>query len=260
MAADRSHAGGDGVVVLGGTAGIGWETAAQFAEQGCRVALIGRDAAKGEAACASLRSRVAGAEVHYIEADASDAEAAAQAAADAAALLGGIDVLVCASGGAGSLRLVHQMRADTIAITISSFVLPPLHLCHAVLPGMRAAGRGAVVLVASDAARVPTPGESVIGAAMAAITMFGKTLALEAKRDGVRVNILTPSLVANTPGAERIEASPFAAKIFAKAAQQASLGVAEPEDLAAMAVFLAGPGAAKVTGQVIRVNGGISIA
>lgn len=144
--------------MLGGTAGIGWETAARFAEQGCRVTLIGRDAAKGEAACRALRSRAPGAEVHFTQADARHAEAAQHAAVLAAEQLGAIDVLIGASGGASSLRLVHQMRADTIATTISSFVLPPRHLCHTVLPGMRAAGRGAIVLVASDAAKVPTPG------------------------------------------------------------------------------------------------------
>jgi NAD(P)-dependent dehydrogenase (short-subunit alcohol dehydrogenase family) len=47
--------------------------------------------------------------------------------------------------------------------------------------------------------------------------------------------------------------------LFEKAATQAHLGVAEPEDLASMVVFLGGPGAAKLTGQVISVNGGISV-
>ncbi len=60
--------------------------------------------------------------------------------------------------------------------------------------------------------------------------------------------------------AERILAEGFSQKLFQKAAKLASLGVARPEDLAAIAVFLAGPGGAKITGQAISVNGGISAA
>jgi len=83
---------------------------------------------------------------------------------------------------------------------------------------------------------------------------------MEAKRDGLRVNALTPSLVEGTATAERILAHGFSQKLFQKAAKQAHLGVAQPEDLAAIAVFLAGPGGSKITGQAISVNGGISAA
>ena len=58
--------------------------------------------------------------------------------------------------------------------------------------------KGCIINVASDAAKFPTPGESVIGAAMAGIVMFSKTLAMEAKRRQIRVNVVTPSLVTGT--------------------------------------------------------------
>jgi NAD(P)-dependent dehydrogenase (short-subunit alcohol dehydrogenase family) len=86
-----------------------------------------------------------------------------------------------------------------------------------------------------------------------------KVAALEAKRNGVRVNALTPSLIANTPTAAMVLRDGFSRKLFEKAASAAHLGVAEPEDLASMVVFLGGPGAAKLTGQAISVNGGISV-
>ena len=93
-----------------------------------------------------------------------------------------------------------------------------------------------------------------------AIVTFTRTLALEAKRYGVTVNAITPSLIANTQSYDRAMSLEFSKKIFDKIVGQAHLGVTEPEDLAALIVFLASPMAAKVTGQVISVNGGISVA
>jgi NAD(P)-dependent dehydrogenase (short-subunit alcohol dehydrogenase family) len=95
---------------------------------------------------------------------------------------------------------------------------------------------------------------------MAAIVMFTRSLAMEAKRDGIRINVLTPSLLTGTPGAARVTAEGFSKKLFEKAAVLADLGVPEAADLAALIVFLAGPGAARITGQAISVNGGISAA
>ena len=95
---------------------------------------------------------------------------------------------------------------------------------------------------------------------MAAIVMFCRAAAMEVKRDGVRINVLTPSLIANTPGAELIFGDPFSARMFEQAAAMAHLGVAEPEDLAESILFLAGPAARRITGQALSVNGGISAA
>lgn len=106
-----------------------------------------------------------------------------------------------------------------------------------------------VINVASDAGKTATPGEAVIGAAKAAIVMFTRTLAIEAKRSGIRVNVLTPSLVNGTASTERITSAGFSAKLFAKAATQAHLGVPESEDIAALAVFLASPAARRLTAK-----------
>jgi NAD(P)-dependent dehydrogenase (short-subunit alcohol dehydrogenase family) len=132
-------------------------------------------------------------------------------------------------------------------------------MMQAVLPVMRVQKGGSIITVASDAAKVATPGETLIGAAMAAIVMFSRTAALEAKRDGIRINLLTPSLIADTPGASLIAADPFAGKMFEKAATLAHLGVADATDLAEVALFLAGPQSRRITGQAISVNGGISV-
>ena len=135
-----------------------------------------------------------------------------------------------------------------------------LQTCRAALPHMAAQGGGAIVNLASDAAKLATPGETVLGAVMAALVMFTRTLAMEAKRNGIRVNCLTPSIVRDTPLYDRLMADDFSGKLFAKAEAMAHLGVVTPADLAPMVVYLASPAAAKLTGQAISINGGISAA
>ena len=248
-----------GVVALGGTAGVGLEIAAQFAEQGARLALLGRNEERGAAACAAVRARTSGAQVDFIRVDASDPAEAVRAEQAARAKLGSIDVLVCSTGPSEPPCLLGDILIESIGLRLEEIILPPLHMMQAVLPAMRRQGRGAIINVASDAAKIATPGETLIGAAMAAIVMFSRAAALEVKREGVRINLLTPSLIAGTPGAALIAADPFASKMFEKAARLAHLGVAEAEDLAAMALYLASPAARRITGQAISINGGISV-
>jgi NAD(P)-dependent dehydrogenase (short-subunit alcohol dehydrogenase family) len=249
-----------GVVVLGGTAGVGLETAIQFAAQGARIVLLGRSPERGAAACKAVQDRVPGAEVDFVRVDAMDTAQAVRAEQWARARLGAIDVLVCTTGPSQPPRLLRDIPIESVRARLDEVILPPLHMMHAVLPAMREQKSGAIVNVASDAAKVATPGETLIGAAMAAIVMFSRAAALEHKREGIRINLLTPSLIAGTPGAALIAADPFAARMFEKAAGMAHLGVAEAEDLAAMAVYLAGPAARRITGQAISINGGISVA
>ncbi|MCW2512871.1 MAG: hypothetical protein JWR11_1913 [Mycobacterium sp.] len=156
-------------------------------------------------------------------------------------------------------RLLHTIAIQSIQQRLNEIILPPLHMMLAALPDMRLRGDGAIITVASDAAKVATPGETLIGAAMAAIVMFSKAAALEAKRERVRINVLIPSLISDTPGAALIASDPFSAKMFARAATMAHLGVATPADLASMTIFLASPAAFRITGQTISINGGISV-
>jgi NAD(P)-dependent dehydrogenase (short-subunit alcohol dehydrogenase family) len=147
-----------------------------------------------------------------------------------------------------------------MAAMFTEQALPPMYLTRAVLPSMRAQRGGVIINIASDAAKTATPGESVLGGAMAAIAMFSRTAAIEGKRDGIRVNVLTPSLILGTMAGERSMAGGFSAKLFSKAIEAAHLGVTHPDDLAGLIVFLSGPDASLLTGQAISVNGGISAA
>lgn len=173
---------------------------------------------------------------------------------------GGLDILVVSTAAAVLPRLLSEIAVEAIPRILVEQAAAPMILSRAVLPGMRKRQRGSIVLVASDAAKLATPGETVIGAAMAAIVMFARALAMEAKRDGIRVNVATPSLIYGTPIYDRLMADEFSARLFGKAAELASLGLAEPDDLAQLILFLSSPEAARITGQAISVNGGISAA
>lgn len=142
--------------------------------------------------------------------------------------------------------------------TINAIQAPILLPARAVMDGMAARGGGSIVCFASDAGKLATPGETPIGAAMASIIMFCRAMANEAKRNGIRVNCVTPSIVRGTPLYDSLMADEFCGKLFGKAEKLASLGVVEPDDLAELVCFLAGPGSARMTGQTISVTGGIS--
>jgi NAD(P)-dependent dehydrogenase (short-subunit alcohol dehydrogenase family) len=250
-----------GVAILGGTGGVGIEAACGFAENGARgVVLLGRNAERGARACDTVRSRVPDARVSFVAVDATNPAEVEKAAVEAERQLGQIDVLVTTSGPTDTPRLLHRFTLEEMSPVLDSIVLPPILMMGAVLPAMRARGDGVIVAVASDAAKVATPGESLIGAGMAAIAMFARTAAVEAKREGVRINVVTPSVIAESTGSAILFADPFSTKLWDKAASLASLGVPNTRDVADTILFLAGPAARRITGQVVSVNGGISVA
>ncbi len=249
------------IVITGGTSGVGLASAHSFAAAGAtRLALLGRNGERGAAAVESVLQAYPNAAVHFIPVDANDPAQAVRAVGSARRLLDGLDVLVNSTAATYVPDLLKNTPIETIGEALTQQALAPIHMSRAALPFLVEQKSGVIVNIASDAAKVPTPGECVVGAAMAAIVMFSKTLALEAKRDGIRVNVLTPSLIQGTITSELALSGGFPKKLFEKAMQMAHLGVAEVNDLAALVVFLAGPHGAKITGQAISVNGGISVA
>lgn len=246
-------------VVTGSTTGIGRACAEALLAAGAGGVLIsGRDPQRAEAARAEIQARFPAAKVASATGDLALPAAAQGLVTEAIRQLGRIDLLVNSTGGNDLPRLLHRTGLDEIPGIVERCLLPQLLCTRAALPYMREVRSGAIVNIASDAAKLPTPGETVIGAAMAGIVMFTRALALEGKRDGIRANVVTPSLTSGTRHYDSIMADPFAGKMFAKASQAAALGVVNKEDLAALVVFLASPGAAKMTGQAISLTGGIS--
>ena len=246
-------------IIVGGTAGIGLATARLLLEQGLEsLTIVGRNSERGKNAEALLISQFSDRNIHFSQCDCTDAEATEKVVDLAADQMKGVDILVSCGGGDPMPQLLHEIPISDIMRTINMIVAGIVHPVSAVLPHMTGRKGGSIICLASDAAKIATPGESVIGAAMAAIVMFCRGAANEAKRHKIRVNCLTPSVVEGTPLYGKLMADQFSNKIFSKAELRAELGVVSPEDMAAMIAFLAGPLAAKITGQTISVNGGIS--
>ena len=245
---------GKTVLITGGTAGIGKACAEAVLAAGAEgVVVNGRSRERGERAVATLGSHFPQARIALALGDkvqVVDAQAVVAAAIDT---LGRIDVLVNSTGTNDFPALIHNIALEDIPGILQRCLTAQLLSCRAALPHMRAANGGCIINIASDAAKIPTPGETVIGAAMAGIVMFTRALALQGKRNGIRANVLTPSIVGGTEFYDR-----FAGRLFGKAAQKAELGMVDMNDLAEIVVFLASPVASKMTGQALSVTGGIS--
>ena len=248
-------------LLTGSSGGIALEMAAQLAEAGVpRIMLNGRTDKTGEAAVAAVKQRAPQADVRFCRADATRSEDAQRLADETMKAFGTIDIVVSSISGHISPKPFHEIPYEGIDHLIHAHLSSVVYTARAVMPHMMEQKSGVIICIASDAAKIATPGEVVVGAAKAGVVMFARTLALEGSRHGIRVHAITPSIVRGTAAYDRAMASEFSRKVFQKAERRARLGVVTPEDMAPLVVFLSGPGASKITGQAISVNGGISAA
>lgn len=244
---------GDVVLVTGASGAIGFEIAAQAAEAGATVAVHGSSADSVAKAVERLRERVTDAQIIAAPADFRSDDAIEVMVEMVAAEAGRIDAVIhCgitgASGVAGPLAKADPANfGDHAALVLGSFQ----RLCFAALPHLAVRG-GTIIGFASDAGKFASPRQAVIGAAFGGIMSFVRNLALEVSRQGVRVHCISSSFVADTPVFEKHAARAGAAF------DRAGLGLPTPKDIAPMALFLCGPSAAKITGQIISINGGLS--
>ncbi|MGH8690594.1 MAG: SDR family oxidoreductase [Burkholderiales bacterium] len=137
----------------------------------------------------------------------------------------------------------------------------PLNMHHLVLPQMIARGSGRVINISSDAARVGSSGESVYSACKGGIISFSKTLAREVARRGITVNVVCPGPT-DTPILRGFLGEGEAGKKVYDALVRAipMKRVGQPDDIPGIVAFLASDEAAFITGQVISVSGGLTMA
>src|SRR3989454_8008365 len=137
----------------------------------------------------------------------------------------------------------------------------PLNMHHIVVPGMLQRGHGRIINIASDAARVGSSGESVYSACKGGIISFSKTLARELARKGVTVNVVCPGPT-DTPILRGFlgegEAGQKVYDALVRAIPMKRVG--QPGDLPGIVAFLASDEAGFITGQVISVSGGLTMA
>lgn len=257
--AERQFFGEAVVLVVGGTSGVGLAVARRLARAGSRrILLVGRNQDRGDRAMAELEALAPGVQAEFISADALDPDDALRIFERALGRWGRVDVLVNSINGSHGPRLLHRTDIHDLYPQVTSQLMGVIHMCRAAVTAMQEQGSGVIVNVASDAAKSPTPGEAAIGAAMAGIVMFTRTIAMELKRDGIRANVVTPSIIEGTGGFERVMQDEFTSKLFGKAIPLAHLGVVNAEDMAELIAFLCSPRSGKLTGQAISLNGGIS--
>lgn len=248
-------------VLTAATSGIGLAAAVAFAAAGARAVVInGRRPERGAEAVAHIRRSVPAADVIFVAGDVTRLDAAEKVMRRALDAHGQIDALVHCGGAQVAPDLFERTDPDSYRALVDGYFISLLNCCHSAVPSMIAGGGGSITVIASDAGKIATPGELIIGALKAAAIMFVRTLALELGRHQVRVNCISPSLVSGTLSYDRIMDSPFSAKVFEKAVRRATLGVPTPADIGPTAVFLASASASKITGQAISINGGISAA
>ena len=137
----------------------------------------------------------------------------------------------------------------------------PLNMQHLVLPGMLERGHGRIVNISSDAARVGSSGESVYSACKGGIISFSKTLAREVARKGITVNVVCPGPT-DTPILRGFlgegEAGQKVYDALVRAIPMKRVG--QPGDIPGLVAFLASEEAGFITGQVISVSGGLTMA
>jgi 2-hydroxycyclohexanecarboxyl-CoA dehydrogenase len=239
---------GKTVLVTGGGGAIGAAICRRFAEDGAQ--LLVADKAKDSAE--AVAREVKGTALVF---DISDYHAASRAIADTR-----IDVLVNNAGWDRFQNFVDTNPADwdeLIAINLRG----PLNLHRLVVPQMIARKRGRIVNISSDAARVGSSGESVYAACKGGIIAFSKTLAREVARSGITVNVVCPGPT-DTPILRGFlgegESGQKVHDALVRAIPMKRVG--QPTDIPGIVAFLASDEAGYITGQVISVSGGLTMA
>jgi NAD(P)-dependent dehydrogenase (short-subunit alcohol dehydrogenase family) len=238
--------GGKRCLVTGSTGGIGLETARLLVEEGARVVSSGRRGAPNVG------------EVAHVTADLSQSTEPERAVAEAAAALGGLDVLVNNVGIARHARF-EDVSDDEWDAYWQLNVMSYMRAIRAALPLLRAEG-GAIVNVSSTAGKRPSTGMPHYSVTKAAVLSLSRLVADLYAGDGVRCNAVTPGPTATEAwlGESGLADQQGERKeVLAKVASGRPLGrLARPEEIAAVIVFLCSERASYVTGAAWSADGG----
>jgi len=237
-------------LVTGAGQGLGAAIARRFAEAGARVAVHYRSSAEGADAVAA-EIRAGGGLAAALAADVT-IEAEIEGLLDCVEeVLGPVDILVN-NAGAYPLHALLEMSAETWTAVVDAN-LKSVHLCTAAAARrMAARGSGAIVNIASVEGHTPNPLHAHYASAKAAVLMHTRAAALELGPSGVRVNSVSPGLVAR---AGLDEAWPEGVARWNAAAPLGRPG--DPAEVADACVFLASDGASWITGADLVVDGGV---
>src|SRR5579864_9017998 len=238
-------------VVTGGSKGIGAATCRVLAANGVRVAVVARDQPGIDRMVESLIA--AGGEAIGVSAEATD-YAAIDALRDRVEReLGTTDILMAFAGGFAKITPVAEISEEDWRYVIDSNLTSTFFACKAFLPGMMQRGKGAIVTMASNAARnIDVLLTASYAAAKAGIVQFTRHVAKEVGPSGVRINCIAPA----TTLTERVSAMMTADRLHHMSELSALKRIGMPDDSAMAALFLASDAASWLTGITIDVAGG----
>ena len=241
------------VLITGASRGIGAACARRFARDGWKVA-VHYYKSEAEALALAEELRSAGGEAVPVRGDLSDPAQAARAVEGAQAALGHLDALVCNAGVALPVQLLTDTTDDQWRRVMGTDLDGVFFTLRAAIPGMVSRKRGAIVTVSSMWGVTGGSCEAPYSAAKAGVIGLTKALAKELGPSGIRVNCVAP-------GAIETDMTAFLTpEDRAALADEAPLGrMGTPEEVAEAVRFLAGEEARFITGQVLRVDGGMVI-
>jgi 2-hydroxycyclohexanecarboxyl-CoA dehydrogenase len=240
----------DGKVVLvtGGGGAIGSAICRRFAEEGAHLLVADR---AGEAA-QRVAAQCKGKPLVFDIADYAAAKGA----------IGGqtVDVLVN-NAGWDRFQNFADTKPEEWDQLLDINLRGPLNMHHLVLPQMIARGRGRIVNISSDAARVGSSGEAVYSACKGGVISFSKTLAREVARKGVTVNVVCPGPTDTPILRSFLGEGESGQKVYDALVRAIPMKrVGQPDDIPGLVAFLASDEAGFITGQVISVSGGLTMA
>ena len=245
------------VIVTGGGGGIGGASCRRFAAEGARVAVLDVNLEAAQSVAQEITA--SGGQAQAFRCDITDRASVDQAVAATIERFGPIDVLVNNAGWDIFCPFTKTEPAQWDKL-IAINLIGPLHMHHAVLPGMVARRAGRIVNIASDAARVGSSGEAVYAACKGGLVAFSKTLAREHSRHGITVNVVCPGPTDTALFADYKAGAGNPEKLVEAFTRSIPLGrIGQPDDLPGAIAFFASDDAAYVTGQVLSVSGGLTM-
>jgi 3-oxoacyl-[acyl-carrier protein] reductase len=245
-------------IVTGATRGIGRETARMLHAEGARVLLVARDADE-------LAEASADAGGEFLAADITDPEAGERIVATCAERFGAVDVLVN-NAGTSFVRSLEELTDDDWQLQWELHVMGPMRLMRAAGPRMADAGGGRIVNICSSAGKRPSLTNAAYAVTKAAQLSLSRVFADRYAADAVLVNAVAPGPVASplwtAEGglADQAAAARGISREEALEAQAAKIPLgrfAEPEEIAAVVVFLCSAAASTVTGAAWSADGGM---
>jgi 3-oxoacyl-[acyl-carrier protein] reductase len=248
--ADKASLAGQVAFITGAGRGIGEAIAKAFSRAGTEVALLARTASEVRRVASEIEA--GGGRALALAGDVSVLSDVENSVAATLERFGRIDVLVNCAGILGPIGCLVNNSPQAWTETIQVNLLGTMFCIRAVLPCMTSRRKGVVVNLSGGGSVTPFPRFSAYSASKAAVVRLTETIAEEVKEYGIRVNAISPGVVNTRMLDETLAAGEAAGSDYrARIAKIKAEGGVPPERAAELAVFLASPEAAGITGRLI---------